>query len=130
VRNYLGRRPLRRRIIALAAAYAIALSSLIASFGAASAAAEAAAVPGGIICHTVVDGQQAPSPAEGNGKLCIDCCCGVGCTMLMAALPPPPAAAAPLSRASSRPLAPPATAVRAGGHEANAHRSRAPPLTA
>jgi hypothetical protein len=130
VRNYLGRRPLRRRIIALAAAYAIALSSLIASFGAASVAAEAAAVPGGIICHTVVDGQQAPSPAGGNSKLCIDCCCGVGCTMLMAALPPPSAAAAPLSQVSSRRLAPPAITVRASGHEANAHRSRAPPLTA
>ncbi len=130
MRNYFGRRPLRRRIIALAAAYAIALSSLIASFGAASAAAEAAAVPGGIICHTVIDGQQAPAPAEGNGKLCIDCCCGVGCTMLMAALPTPPASAAPLSQASSDRVAPPAIAVRAGGHEANAHRSRAPPLTA
>jgi hypothetical protein len=130
VRKYLGRRPLRRRIIALAAAYAIALSSLIASFGAASAAAEAAAIPGGIICHTVIDGQHTPAPAQGNGKLCIDCCCGVGCTMLMAALPPPPTAAAPLSQASSDRVASSALAVHAGGHEANAHRSRAPPLTA
>jgi hypothetical protein len=130
VRNYLGRRPLRRRIIALAAAYAIALSGLIASFGAARAAVEIAAVPGGIICHTVIDGQQNPSPAQGNGKLCIDCCCGAGCTMLMAALPPPPANAAPLSQASSDRVAPPGIAARAGGHEANAHRSRAPPLTA
>jgi hypothetical protein len=130
VRNYLGRRPLRRRIIALAAAYAIALSSLIASFGAASTSAEAAAVPGGIICHTIIDGRQAPSPAQSNGKLCIDCCCGVGCMMLMAALPPPPASAAPLSQASSDRVAPPRIAARAGAHEANAHRSRAPPLTA
>jgi hypothetical protein len=129
VRKYLGRRPLRRRIIALAAAYAIALSSLIASFGAASAAAEATAVPGGIVCHTIIDGQQTPSPAQGNGKLCIDRCCA-GCTMPMAAAPPPPAAAAPLSQASSHRLAPPAIAARAGGREANAHRSRAPPLTA
>jgi hypothetical protein len=130
VGKYLGRRPLRRRIVALVAAYAIALSSLIASFGAARAAAEAAAVPGGIICHTVIDGRHTPSPAQGNGKLCIDCCCGVGCTMLMAALPPPPTGAAPLLQASSHRLAPLDAAVPAGGPDTKSHRSRAPPLTA
>jgi hypothetical protein len=128
VRKYLARRPLRRRIIALAAAYAIALSSLLASFGAARAAAEVAAVPGGIICHTVVAGQQ--TPAQGNGKLCIDCCCGIGCTMTLAALPPPPAAAAPLLQAPSHRLAPLGTAVLSGGLETKSHRSRAPPLPA
>jgi hypothetical protein len=128
VRKYLARRPLRKRLIALAAAYAIALSSLLASFVAASAAAEAAAGPGGIICHTVIDGRQAPAPAE-NGKLCI-ACCGPGCTMSLAALPPPPAVAAPLTRTASERVAPLHAAALAGEHQDKSHRSRAPPLTA
>ncbi len=90
MRKYFARRPLRRRIVALAAAYAIALSSLIASFGAASAAADAAAAPNGIICHTLVAGDEAPASGDTNSKHCIDNCC-IGCLMLMAAVPPPPA---------------------------------------
>ena len=62
MRKYFARRPLRRRIVALAAAYAIALASLIASFGAASAAADAAATPGGIICHASIAGDESPAP--------------------------------------------------------------------
>jgi hypothetical protein len=129
VRKYLARRPLRKRLIALAAAYAIALSSLLASFVAASAAAEAAAIPGGIIfCHTVIDGRQAPAPAE-NGKLCV-ACCGPGCTMSLAALPPPPLVAAPLLQTASERVAPLHAAAFAGEHQDKSHRSRAPPLTA
>ena len=65
MRKHFARRPLRRRIVALAAAYAIALSSLIATFASAKAAAEAAAAPdGAIICHTVVAGSETPSPAD------------------------------------------------------------------
>jgi hypothetical protein len=128
VRKYLARRPLRKRLIALAAAYAIALSSLLASFVAASAAAEAAAGPGGIICHTVIDGRQAPAPAE-NGKLCI-ACCGPGCTMSPAALPPPPLVAAPLLQTASERVAPLKAAALVGQHHDKSHRSRAPPLTA
>jgi len=101
VRKNSTARVLRRRIVALAAAYAIALSSLFASAGAARAAAEAAAVAGGIICQTLVAGQPAPSPDETNGKICADCCC-VGCLMLMAAVPPPPAKAVALAQSSSR----------------------------
>jgi hypothetical protein len=129
VRNKFVKRNLRRRVIALAAAYAIALSSLIASFGAAQAAAEAAAVPGGVICHTLVGGQQAPSPTDSNGKMCTDCCC-VGCTMPLAAVPPAPAGAAPLAQTSSHRVAPPEIAALVGGREAKSHRSRAPPQTA
>jgi hypothetical protein len=121
---------LRRRIIALAAAYAIALSSLIASFGAARAAVETAAFPGGIICHNVAAGPQAPAPAGDNGKTCLDCCCGVGCTMTLAALPPPPASAAPLLQAPSHRLTPLDAAILAGGPVIKSHRSRAPPLPA
>jgi hypothetical protein len=121
---------LRRRIVALAAAYAIALSGLIASFGAARAAAETAAVPGGIICHTSIAGQQSPSPAGDSGKTCLDCCCGVGCTMTLAALPPPPASAAPLLQAPGHQLASLDAAILTGEPDTKSHRSRAPPLTA
>jgi hypothetical protein len=128
VRKYFARRPLRRRIVALAAAYAIALSSLIASFGAASAAA-AAAAPNGVICHTLVAGDEAPSSGDTNTKHCIDNCC-IGCLMLVAAVPPPPAkiTGAPLSASQS--VAPPRTVVLVGALQAKDHRSRAPPLAA
>jgi hypothetical protein len=128
VRKYFARRPLRRRIVALAAAYAIALSSLIASFGAASAAA-AAAAPNGIICHTLVAGDEAPSSSDTNTKHCIDNCC-IGCLMLIAAVAPPPAKiiGAPLS--ASHTIAPPQNIVLVGGIETKDHRSRAPPLAA
>jgi hypothetical protein len=131
VRKYFARRPLRRRIVALAAAYAIALSSLIATFASARAAAEAAAAPDGvIICHTVVAGSETPSPADQtNSKHCVDNCC-VGCLMLMAAVPPPPAkiVRAPLSASQS--IAPPQNIVLVGGLQTKDHRSRAPPLAA
>jgi hypothetical protein len=129
VRKYFARRPLRRRIVALAAAYAIALASLIASFGAASTAAAAAAAPSGIICHTVAAGDGAPFSGDTNTKHCIDDCC-IGCLMLVAAVPPPPAkiARAPLSASQS--IAPPQNIVLVGGIETKDHRSRAPPPAA
>ena len=128
MRKFFARRPLRRRIVALAAAYAIALSSLIASFGAASAAA-AAAGPTGIICHTPVAGDEAPASGDTNSKHCADNCC-IGCLMLMAAVPPPPAKiiGAPLSASQS--IAPPRNIVLVGGLETKDHRSRAPPQIA
>jgi hypothetical protein len=128
VRKYFARRPLRRRIVALAAAYAIALASLIASFGAASAAV-AAAAPNGIICHTLVAGDEAPSSGDTNTKHCIDNCC-IGCLMLMAAVPPPPAKITGAPPAASQSIAPPQTIVLVGGLQSKDHRSRAPPLAA
>jgi hypothetical protein len=128
VRKHFAKRPLRRRIVALAAAYAIALSSLIASFASASAAAEAATAPDGIIiCHTVVVGDETPSPADQtNSKHCVDNCC-IGCLMLIAAVPPPPAkiTGAPLSASQS--IAPPQSVVVGDGLKIKDHRSRAPP---
>ena len=127
MRKYFARRPLRRRIVALAAAYAIALSSLIASFGAASAAA-AAAAPNGIICHTHVTGDETPASGDTNSNHCVGNCC-VGCLMLMAAVPPPAKIVlAPLSASQS--IAPPQNAVLVGGLDTKDHRSRAPPLAA
>ena len=128
MRKYFARRPLRRRIVALAAAYAIALSSLIASFGAASAAA-AAAAPNGIICHTLVAGDEAPSSGDTNTKHCIDNCC-IGCLMLMAAVPPPPAKITGAPLAASQSIAPPQNIVLVGALQTKDHRSRAPPLAA
>jgi hypothetical protein len=129
VRKYFARRPLRRRIVALAAAYAIALASLIASFGAASAAAEAAAAPSGIICHTLAAGDQAPASGDTNNKHCIDNCC-TGCLMLIAAVPPPPAKITGAPLAASQSIAPLQNSVLFGGIETKDHRSRAPPLAA
>jgi hypothetical protein len=120
---------LKRRIIALVAAYAIALSSLIASFGAARAAAEIAAVPGGIICHSALAGQQAPSRDEGNGKPCADCCCA-GCMMTVAAMPPPPVNDIVALRSAGKAVARPAIVGLSGGPNTSSHRSRAPPVGA
>jgi hypothetical protein len=129
VRKYFARRPLRRRIVALAAAYAVALSGLIASFGAASAAAEAAAAPNGIICHTPVAGDQSPASGDTNTKQCIDNCC-VGCLMLLAAAPPPPAKITGTPLAASQSIAPPQSVILTGGLKTKDHRSRAPPQAA
>ncbi len=131
VRRNSAERPLRRRIIAIAAAYAIALSSLIASFGAAQTAAAAAADPAGIICHTVLAGQTSPVPSSGetNSKLCTDCC-GVGCLMLMAAVPPPPATIVGVLQSSGQPLALPPVVALAFSPQTKSHQSRAPPFGA
>ena len=128
MRKYFARRPLRRRIVALAAAYAIALASLIASFGAASAAA-AAAGPTGIICHTLIAGDEAPSSGDTNTKHCIDNCC-IGCLMLMAAVPPPPAKITGAPLTTSQSIASPQNIVLSGELESKDHRSRAPPPAA
>ncbi len=125
MRINLGRRSLRRRIIALAAAYAIALSSLLASFGAARAAAEATVNPLGIVCHHAPGEQPSPFNGQSNGTTCIDCCC-VGCLMPMAALPPPAIAVPSLVVISHRD-APVAMAALSGTGAAKSHRSRAPP---
>jgi hypothetical protein len=58
VRHSFAKRPIGRRIIALVAAYAVALASLIASLGA-EAAAVSPADPSAIICHALA-GQSAP----------------------------------------------------------------------
>jgi hypothetical protein len=127
VRFNRGQYSLRRRLIALAAAYVIALSSLVASFAAAQAAAGDAAHPGGVICHTDHLGLTAPFPGETNSKLCVDCC-GAGCVMLLAALPPPPVTAVAMPRAASAVVHRFANAVFVSAPETTAHRSRAPPL--
>jgi hypothetical protein len=130
VYQYLARRSVRRRLVALFAAYAIALASLLSSFGAARAAAAQASVPDGIICHTQLDGAAQPSPASSdNNALCADCCC-VGCLMLLAALPPAPTQFAAAPQSAGQAIALPTTAVLAVAPDTTCHRSRAPPVTA
>ncbi len=126
MRKNIAKWTLRQRIVALAAAYAIALSSLIASFGSALAAAEATALPGGILCHTDASGQSGPSTDETNNRICADCCC-VGCLTLMVAVPAPPAKAIAVLQSSSERIAPLAIIVLVGGPTAKSHQSRAPP---
>jgi hypothetical protein len=129
VRRHSGRQSLRRRIIALAAAYALALSSLLASFGAAQAEADAVVNPGSFLCHGAALGGAGIPSDQGNGRICIDCCC-VGCLMPMVALPPPPLNVTPPSRAISIRILPGPVAGLIGVRAAKSHRSRAPPYVA
>ena len=120
-----AKRPLRRRIIAFAAAYAIALASLIASFGAARAAVEAINQQDGVICHGSGAERLAPVPNESSGKICVDSCC-IGCLSIAAAVPSPVVTAAVPHSLSQRPALL-TRFVLAAATEFNAHRSRGPP---
>jgi hypothetical protein len=132
VHGFFCKRLWQKRLVALAAAYAIALAGLIANFGGAQMAA-AAAQPGGIICHTDFAGSHVPSPAPspdgGTNKTCIDDCC-TGCLTLTAALPPAPANAGTIPLSASVSIVPLAVVVFVSGPRTKSHRSRAPPQTA
>jgi hypothetical protein len=116
---------LRRRVIALAAAYVIALSSVIASFVAAQAAAETAAQPDVVICHSSLGEQPARGSQDGNGNLCIKSC--VGCITSLAMAIPPTVSADRIPQSAFKRLDLPARVVRIAGAKFNAHRSRGPP---
>ncbi len=124
-----GKHIWRRRIIALAAAYAVALSSLLASFGAARAAADGTFDPLAAICHHSPTGQSDPLGSRSNGNVCIDCRC-VGCLVPLATLPPPPATVAPLPAAIVHRVVPVALLTLSGTRLAKSHRARAPPYAA
>jgi hypothetical protein len=128
VYKFFAKQPLRRRIVALAAAYAVALSSLLGSFGAARAAATFSA-SGSVICHSAIAGQQAPAGDEHNGALCDGSCC-IGCLMLVAALPPPPAIAVGEAQSSGRALPLLAASDLFHTPQTRSHQSRAPPIAA
>jgi hypothetical protein len=127
VRQRTADRPLRQRILALAVAYAITLSGFVASDGLARATAAAAGVSGGVICHTIMEADQAPTPDQANH--CADNCC-VGCIMLVTALPPPPANPANALQSSVQRLIPPGSVAFAIRPETTSHQSRAPPSAA
>jgi hypothetical protein len=125
VRGNLAKLPLRRRVIALAAAYVIAVSSVITSFVAAQAAAEASAQPDVVICHSSLADEPARGPQDSNGNLCIKSC--VGCITSLAMAIPPTVSADRTPQSAFKRLDPPARVVRIAGAKFNAHRSRGPP---
>jgi hypothetical protein len=118
---------LSRRVVALAAAYAIALSGLIASFGAAQVAAEALTQPGGVLCHSSGADQPATSPDGNKPKICVDDCC-VGCLAMPGTLPPPTVVARLQSSTERVATLTSFTLVRTA--DSHYHRSRAPPPAA
>ncbi len=117
--------PLSRRLIALATAYAIALSGLMVSFGVARAAVS---LPGTITCHSDA-GTTGPAGSQPDGKLCDASCC-TGCLMLVAALLPPPVTVAEAPRVAGRPLPLGAVITVGAAAHTSSHRSRAPPRAA
>jgi hypothetical protein len=123
VRKIFAKRLLRQRIIALAAAYAIAFASLIASFG----AAQAAAVDGGsgVICHGDLARGPITGSHEDDATICFKSC--IGCMMSLATVIPPTVVAAGPPQLSFKRLDLPARLVILAGAKANAHRSRGPP---
>ena len=129
MRSIFTKRPLHRRFVALVAAYAIALSGLLANFTAARAAIETNNAPIGIVCHTFQTDQQAPANDQGGDQVCAANCC-TGCLMLSAALPPPPATVIGAPQTIGVLLSLPAADAVAAFFETKSHRSRAPPLTA
>jgi hypothetical protein len=125
VRMTLTKRPLRQQVVALAAAYQIALAGLIASLGMAQDVAEATAQPDVVICHSGVADEPAPSPQDSNVNLCIKSC--VGCITSLAMAIPPTVYSDRLPQSAIKRLDLPARVFRVGGAKFNAHRSRGPP---
>src|SRR6516225_8562431 len=83
-----AKRPLRQRVVALVAAYAIALSGLMTSLaGAQAAQAEATAQPDVIICHSSLGADPAPASQDSNGNLCIKSCVACITSLAMAIAP-------------------------------------------
>ena len=119
-------RPLLRRIVALSAAYAIALASLIASFGAIRSAVADASSLGIVICQPTLLGQSRPGDRDaGRGN---SCC--IACTVLLAAVPPPSTVSISLAQSLGQALVLPATVDLPSAPRSKSHRSRAPPLAA
>ena len=126
VRRSFATRPLRQRVIALVAAYAIAFAGVIASFVAAQAAVEAATLAHTIICHSSVTEKPALPSGNPDGKISVDCC--FGCVTSLGVAVPPTATTVIVPQVLVKELDPLAHFVRVFGTNSNAHRSRGPPL--
>ena len=126
MRHAFARRPLRQRIIALVAAYAIALASLAAGFGAAQAAVEALDGGYGVICHSDGAGGPPTGSHDSNGAICLKSC--IGCIGSLATVMPPTVAPAGPPQLAFKRLDPPAPVAIVAGAKTNAYRSRGPPL--
>jgi hypothetical protein len=127
VNKYFAEWPLRRPILALSAAYAIALSGIIASFGAGRALAATPNSPGAVTCHTEIAAETSPAGEQDNGNACTASCC-IGCLTFVAALPPPPAEAAGVPQSPGQILPPPTASGLALAPQTKFHQSRAPPF--
>jgi hypothetical protein len=127
VYKHFAKWPLRRRILALAAAYAIALSGIIANFATARAAAAESGAPGAVTCHTEIAGDPTPAGGQDDGKACTDSCC-IGCLKLTAALPPPPTKAVGVPQSPGQILPMRAVTGSVFSPQTKSHQSRAPPL--
>src|ERR1700751_995828 len=126
VRMRFATRPLRQRVVALVAAYVIALASLVANFGAARAAADAIAQPDNVICHSVVADQPAPSPDGTGNAICADCCC-IGCITSIPVAVAPSAPALEIPQVLVAGLGPLTHSVSLPAGTSKAPRSRGPP---
>jgi Protein of unknown function (DUF2946) len=126
VRHTFATRPLRQRIIALVAAYAIALANLVAGFGAAQAAVAALDGGYGVICHS--DGAEGPATGsqDNNGAICLKSC--IGCISALTTVMPPTIAPPGPPQLSFKRLDLSARLAIHADAKANAHRSRGPPL--
>ena len=122
-----AKRPLARRLVALAAAYAIALAGLVVSFGAVRSAIADAAAADTVICHVPRLDRQAPA---GDSNSDCNSSCSIGCLVLLAAVPPPATASVAVEHSTGRPMALPAIIDRPATAYTKSHRSRAPPTTA
>ena len=125
MRMTFAKQPLRQRVIALVAAYAIAFAGVMASFVAAQAAAEAAAQPDVVICHSGLGDESAPGPQNSNGNLCVKSC--VGCITSLATAIAPTVSADRAPQSAFRQLDLAARVVLIAGAKFNAHRPRGPP---
>jgi hypothetical protein len=125
MRKSLAKHQLRRRAIALVAAYAMALSSLLASGVAARAAAELVTQSGGALCHTDVAGQAAPASGD-NNTICTDYHC-IACLTLVLGISPPHPRLTIAGKPSRQVIGLFATSPVTGRPCAKSHQSRAPP---
>jgi len=116
---------LLRRVIAVAAAYAIALASLIASLSAVRAAVADAMSSDIVICQQTALGQSAPGgiPADYQSNC-------VGCVVLLAAVPPPPSASITVEQKPGTVLPIPPKRELPSDPQARSYQSRGPPLAA
>jgi hypothetical protein len=116
--------PLLRRFVGLAAAYAVALASVIASCSAVRAAVTDATASGIVICRPTLLGQSTPL---GQTGLASDC--SIGCLMQLGAVPPPPTTAVAAPHGSGQLLALSPIIGLSSGRANGSYRSRAPPQT-
>lgn len=123
MRMTFAKQPLRQRVIALVAAYAIAFAGVMASFVAAQA--EAAAQPDVVICHSGLGDESAPGPQDSNSNLCVKSC--VGCITSLATAIAPTVSADRTPQSAFKQLDLAARVVLIAGAKFNAHRPRGPP---